>query len=104
MLSALCLALQEGYLALVKAVLRRELSVGNGDTAVLGQKSNGCSENGTYGSDEDSERAGPEGEEDSAMELEEATAPSSSSFSLGPAAKARKARRSKSNGESKSNS
>uniref|UniRef100_A0A8C0IZ04 DNA (cytosine-5)-methyltransferase n=1 Tax=Chelonoidis abingdonii TaxID=106734 RepID=A0A8C0IZ04_CHEAB len=70
---------EEGYLARVKALLSKELSVENGDAAALSQKSNGCSENGAYGSDEDSERAGPEGEEDSAMEMEEAVASSSSS-------------------------
>lgn len=81
-------------------MLSKELSVENGDASTLGQKSNGCSENGAYGSDEDSERAGHEGEEDSAMETEEAVASSSSSATM---SKTRKARRSKSNGENKSN-
>ncbi|CAM5118365.1 unnamed protein product [Natator depressus] len=89
---------EEGYLARVKALLSKELSVENGDASALGQKSNGCSENGAYGSDEDSERAGHEGEEDSAMETEEAVASSSSSATM---SKTRKARRSKSNGENK---
>ncbi|XP_050780752.1 DNA (cytosine-5)-methyltransferase 1 isoform X3 [Gopherus flavomarginatus] len=89
---------EEGYLARVKALLSKELSVENGDAAALSQKSNGCSENGAYGSDEDSERASPEGEEDSAMEMEEAVASSSSSATM---SKTRKARRSKSNGENK---
>ncbi|NXV71437.1 DNMT1 methyltransferase, partial [Atlantisia rogersi] len=91
---------EEGYLAKVKALLRRELSAENGDVVSLLQASNGCSRNGTYGSDEDSERAGPDGEDDSAMEMEEAAASSSSSV---PTLRARKARRSRSNGESKSN-
>ncbi|NXT85440.1 DNMT1 methyltransferase, partial [Zapornia atra] len=91
---------EEGYLAKVKALLRRELSAENGDVASLLQASNGCSRNGAYGSDEDSERAGPDGEDDSAMEMEEAAASSSSSSV--PALRARKARRSRSNGESKS--
>uniref|UniRef100_A0A8C0IY78 DNA (cytosine-5)-methyltransferase n=1 Tax=Chelonoidis abingdonii TaxID=106734 RepID=A0A8C0IY78_CHEAB len=90
---------EEGYLARVKALLSKELSVENGDAAALSQKSNGCSENGAYGSDEDSERAGPEGEEDSAMEMEEAVASSSSSSAA--MSKTRKARRSKSNSENK---
>lgn len=86
----------------MKALLHQELSAENGDLAPLLQASNGCSKNGAYGSDEDSERAGPDGEEDSAMEMEEAAA-SSSSSSLVPTPRARKARRSRSNGESKSN-
>lgn len=93
---------QERYLAKVKALLHQELSAENGDAALLVQASNGCSKNGAYGSDEDSERAGPDGEEDSAMEMEEAAASSSSSSSV-PMPRARKARRSRSNGESKSN-
>lgn len=92
--------LQERYLAKVKALLHQELSAENGDAAPLLRASNGCSKNGAYGSDEDSERAGPDGEEDSAMEMEEAAASSSSST---PMPRARKARRSRSNGESKSN-
>lgn len=90
-------------MAKVKALLHQELSVENGDAAALLQASNGCSRNGAYGSDEDSERAGPDGEDDSAMEMEEAAASSSSSSSLVPTPRARKARRSRSNGESKSN-
>ncbi|NXT02331.1 DNMT1 methyltransferase, partial [Jacana jacana] len=89
---------EERYLAKVKALLHQELSVENGDVAP-----NGCSRNGAYGSDEDSERAGADGEEDGAMEMEEAAASSSSSSSLVPVPRARKARRSRSNGESKSN-
>uniref|UniRef100_A0A8B9THY0 DNA (cytosine-5)-methyltransferase n=1 Tax=Anas platyrhynchos TaxID=8839 RepID=A0A8B9THY0_ANAPL len=91
---------EERYLAKVKALLHQELSAENGDAAPLLRASNGCSKNGAYGSDEDSERAGPDGEEDSAMEMEEAAASSSSST---PVPRARKARRSRSNGESKSN-
>ncbi|NWY08373.1 DNMT1 methyltransferase, partial [Nothoprocta ornata] len=95
---------EERYLAKVKALLRRELSAENGDAAPLLPASNGCSKNGAYGSDEDSERAGPDGEEDGAMEMEEAAASSSSSSSSSaPTPPARKARRSRSNGESKSN-
>uniref|UniRef100_A0A8C0IYS0 DNA (cytosine-5)-methyltransferase n=1 Tax=Chelonoidis abingdonii TaxID=106734 RepID=A0A8C0IYS0_CHEAB len=75
---------EEGYLARVKALLSKELSVENGDAAALSQKSNGCSENG-----------------DSAMEMEEAVASSSSSSAA--MSKTRKARRSKSNSENKSN-
>uniref|UniRef100_A0A8B9TKH1 DNA (cytosine-5)-methyltransferase n=1 Tax=Anas platyrhynchos TaxID=8839 RepID=A0A8B9TKH1_ANAPL len=63
---------EERYLAKVKALLHQELSAENGDAAPLLRASNGCSKNGAYGSDEDSERAGPDGEEDSAMEMEEA--------------------------------
>uniref|UniRef100_A0A663DQ14 DNA (cytosine-5)-methyltransferase n=1 Tax=Aquila chrysaetos chrysaetos TaxID=223781 RepID=A0A663DQ14_AQUCH len=81
---------EERYLAKVKALLHQELSAENGDVAPLLQASNGCSKNGAYGSDEDSERAGPDGEEDSAMEMEEAAA-SSSSSSLVPTPRARKA-------------
>ncbi|NXV87027.1 DNMT1 methyltransferase, partial [Calonectris borealis] len=93
---------EERYLAKVKALLHQELAEENGDATPLLQASNGCSKNGAYGSDEDSERAGPDGEEDSAMEMEEAAASSSSSSSV-PTPRARKARRSRSNGESKSN-
>uniref|UniRef100_A0A8B9THB8 DNA (cytosine-5)-methyltransferase n=1 Tax=Anas platyrhynchos TaxID=8839 RepID=A0A8B9THB8_ANAPL len=81
------LLLQERYLAKVKALLHQELSAENGDAAPLLRASNGCSKNGAYGSDEDSERAGPDGEEDSAMEMEEAAASSSSST---PVPRARK--------------
>ncbi|NXP03679.1 DNMT1 methyltransferase, partial [Thinocorus orbignyianus] len=95
---------EERYLAKVKALLHQELSVENGDAAAPAQAPNGCSKNGAYGSDEDSERAGADGEEDSAVEMEEAAASSSSSSSLVvPLPRARKARRSRSNGESKSN-
>ncbi|NXM65944.1 DNMT1 methyltransferase, partial [Serilophus lunatus] len=91
---------EERYLAKVKALLHQELSVGNGAAAAaLLRAPNGCPKNGAYGSDEDSERAGADGEEeDGAMEMEEGAA-SSSSSSL---PRARKARRSRSNGESKS--
>uniref|UniRef100_A0A8C4UJU1 DNA (cytosine-5)-methyltransferase 1 n=1 Tax=Falco tinnunculus TaxID=100819 RepID=A0A8C4UJU1_FALTI len=95
---------EERYLAKVKALLHQELAVENGAAAPLLQASNGCAKNGAYGSDEDSERAGPDGEEDSAMEMEEAVeeAATSSSSSLSvPTPRARKARRSRSNGESK---
>ncbi|NWS77269.1 DNMT1 methyltransferase, partial [Crotophaga sulcirostris] len=92
---------EERYLAKVKALLHQELSLGNGNAAPLLSASNGCSKNGAYGSDEDSERAGPDGE-DSAMEMEEAAA-SSSSSPLVPTPRARKARRSRSNRENKSN-
>ncbi|NWV14914.1 DNMT1 methyltransferase, partial [Ptilonorhynchus violaceus] len=88
---------EERYLAKVKALLHQELSAENGAAG-----SNGCSRNGSYGSDEDSERAGADGEDDGAMELEEAAASSSSSSSV-PPARARKARRSRSNGDAKSN-
>uniref|UniRef100_A0A8D2J229 DNA (cytosine-5)-methyltransferase n=1 Tax=Varanus komodoensis TaxID=61221 RepID=A0A8D2J229_VARKO len=49
---------EERYLAKVKALLHEELSLENGDNLELTQKTNGCTENGTYGSDEESERAG----------------------------------------------
>ncbi|NXE30871.1 DNMT1 methyltransferase, partial [Ardeotis kori] len=93
---------EERYLAKVKALLHQELSTENGDAASLLRAANGCSKNGAYGSDEDSERTGPDGEEDSAMEMEEATT-SSSSSSWVATPRPRKARRSRSNGESKSN-
>ncbi|NXH22963.1 DNMT1 methyltransferase, partial [Bucco capensis] len=92
---------EERYLAQVKALLQQELWLENGaGTPLLAPSANGCSRNGSYGSDDDSERAG---EEDSAMEMEE-TAPSSSSSSssLAPTPRTRKARRSRSNGESRS--
>ncbi|NXG55246.1 DNMT1 methyltransferase, partial [Hemiprocne comata] len=92
---------EERYLAKVKALLHQELWVENGDAGSPLRAANGCSKNGSYGSDEDSERAGADGEEDSAMEMEEAAASSSSSSSA-PTPRARKARRSRSNGESKS--
>ncbi|NWI53062.1 DNMT1 methyltransferase, partial [Calyptomena viridis] len=92
---------EERYLAQVKALLHHELSMANGAAAPL-RAPNGCPKNGAYGSDEDSERAGPDGEEDGAMEVEEGAA-SSSSSSSSSLPRARKARRSRSNGESKSN-
>ncbi|NWR67947.1 DNMT1 methyltransferase, partial [Bucorvus abyssinicus] len=91
---------EERYLAKVKALLHQELSAENGAAAAPPlPAANGCSRNGAYGSDEDWERAGADGEDDSAMETEEAAASSSSV----PTPRARKARRSRSNGESKSN-
>ncbi|NWV02094.1 DNMT1 methyltransferase, partial [Upupa epops] len=89
---------QERYLAKVKALLRQELWAENG--AAGPPAANGCSRNGSCGSDEDWERAGPDGEDDSTAEPDEAVA-SSSSSSLTP--RARKARRSRSNGDGKSN-
>ncbi|XP_064557116.1 DNA (cytosine-5)-methyltransferase 1-like, partial [Zonotrichia leucophrys gambelii] len=77
---------EERYLAKVKALLRQELSAppnGSGDPNPNG--------NGALGSDED---------EDGAMEVEEGAAPSPSCS--GPAARARKPRRSRSNGDAKS--
>uniref|UniRef100_A0A672UVW2 DNA (cytosine-5)-methyltransferase n=1 Tax=Strigops habroptila TaxID=2489341 RepID=A0A672UVW2_STRHB len=68
---------EERYLAKVKALLHQELSAENGAAAPLGPAANGCSRNGAYG-----------------------TAASSSSSST---PRVRKARRSRSNGESKSN-
>ncbi|NXD44002.1 DNMT1 methyltransferase, partial [Copsychus sechellarum] len=90
---------EERYLAKVKALLRQELRAQNGAGA------NGCAGNGAYGSDEDSERAGDDdgagdGAGDGAMELEEGAAPSSSPSCSGPR---RKSRRSRSNGDAKSN-
>uniref|UniRef100_F7GG75 DNA (cytosine-5)-methyltransferase n=1 Tax=Monodelphis domestica TaxID=13616 RepID=F7GG75_MONDO len=85
---------EEGYLAKVKFLLNKELSLENGDHT-LNQKVNGCLENGTYTSDEDFEKSI---EEDSAVEMEEATG-SSTSLS-----KSRKPRRSKSDGETKKSS
>ncbi|NWI83061.1 DNMT1 methyltransferase, partial [Dryoscopus gambensis] len=87
---------EERYLAKVKALLHQELSAENGAGGP-----NGSPGNGAYGSDEDSERAGADGDEDGAMELEEAAAVSSSSSSCcsGAAARARKPRRSRSNGD-----
>ncbi|NXB12981.1 DNMT1 methyltransferase, partial [Cnemophilus loriae] len=86
---------QERYLAKVKALLHQELSAENGAGGP-----NGCPGNGAYGSDDDSERAG---DDDGAMELEEAAAVSSSPSCSVPAARARKSRRSRSNGDAKSN-
>ncbi|NXY61825.1 DNMT1 methyltransferase, partial [Callaeas wilsoni] len=87
---------EERYLAKVKALLHQELSAENGAGGP-----NGSPGNGAYGSDEDSERAGADGDDDGAMEPEEAAAASSSCS--GPAARARKSRRSRSNGDAKSN-
>ncbi|NWY22363.1 DNMT1 methyltransferase, partial [Aphelocoma coerulescens] len=87
---------EERYLAKVKALLHQELSAENGAGGP-----NGSPGNGAYGSDEDSERAGADGDEDGAMELEEAASPSPSCSV--PAARARKSRRSRSNGDAKSN-
>ncbi|XP_062367772.1 DNA (cytosine-5)-methyltransferase 1 isoform X1 [Cinclus cinclus] len=94
---------EERYLAKVKALLRQELSAQNG---AGGPGTNGCAGNGAYGSDEDSERAGDDdgaadGAGDGAMELEEGVAPASSPSCSGPAARARKSRRSRSNGDAK---
>ncbi|NXJ25967.1 DNMT1 methyltransferase, partial [Dicrurus megarhynchus] len=87
---------EERYLAKVKALLHQELSAENGAGGP-----NGSPGNGAYGSDEDSERAGAD--EDGAMELEEAAAASSSLSCAVPAARARKSRRGRSNGDAKSN-
>ncbi|NWY95716.1 DNMT1 methyltransferase, partial [Loxia curvirostra] len=82
---------EERYLAKVKALLRQELSAPNGSGD---PNPNGCPGNGASGSDED---------EDGAMELEEGVVAVSSSPSCsGPAARARKSRRSRSNGDAKS--
>ncbi|NWU88034.1 DNMT1 methyltransferase, partial [Onychorhynchus coronatus] len=80
---------EERYLAQVKALLRQELSVANGAAVA-----NGCPRNGAYGSED----------EDGAVDMEEGVASSSSCSPslLGPTPRARKARRSRSNGESKS--
>ncbi|NXC04377.1 DNMT1 methyltransferase, partial [Orthonyx spaldingii] len=88
---------EERYLAKVKALLHQELSAENGAGGRAGSPGSGAS-----GSDEDSERAGADGDDDGAMELEEAAAASSPSCS-GPAVRARKSRRSRSNGDAKSN-
>ncbi|XP_061469718.1 DNA (cytosine-5)-methyltransferase 1 isoform X2 [Rhineura floridana] len=92
---------EERYLAKVKAVLRKGLSLENGDNLELGQKPNGCTENGAYGSHEEPEGTGHQGEEDSAMEVEEAAAAScSSTLSASPSGpKARRGRKSKSSSE-----
>uniref|UniRef100_A0A8C3QUR0 DNA (cytosine-5)-methyltransferase 1 n=1 Tax=Cyanoderma ruficeps TaxID=181631 RepID=A0A8C3QUR0_9PASS len=84
---------EERYLAKVKALLRQEL-----------QAPNGAAGNGAYGSDEDSERAGDgDGDEDGAMELEEvAPAASPSPSCSGSAGRPRKSRRSRSNGDARS--
>lgn len=69
----------------------------------FGQKLNGCSENGGYGSDEDSERAENKGKEESNMEVEEAASSSSSTPLSSPfIPKARRGRKSKSNSENRS--
>uniref|UniRef100_A0A8C3UIA6 DNA (cytosine-5)-methyltransferase n=1 Tax=Catharus ustulatus TaxID=91951 RepID=A0A8C3UIA6_CATUS len=80
---------EERYLAKVKALLRQELSAQNG--------TNGCSGNGAYGSDEDSEL----GAMDGTAELEEGAAASPSPSCPGPAARARKSRRGRSNGDAR---
>ncbi|XP_015276519.1 PREDICTED: DNA (cytosine-5)-methyltransferase 1-like, partial [Gekko japonicus] len=95
---------EERYLAQVKALLPKELSLENGDAPELGQKPNGYAENGTCGSDDESERPCRKGVEDAAMETEEATASSSSSsatLASPTVSKARRGRRSKSNGENR---
>ncbi|NWV76363.1 DNMT1 methyltransferase, partial [Dasyornis broadbenti] len=93
----------ERYLAKVKALLQQELhGAANGCSGnSTGSNSGNNNGSGAYGSDEDSERAGAEGDEDGAMELEEVAASSSSSSGSGPAARARKPRRSCSNGDAK---
>ncbi|KAK2510814.1 Dnmt1 [Columba guinea] len=75
--------------------LSEELLAANGAAPA----SNGCSKNGAYGSDDDSERAGGDGDEDGGGEGEDAAGSSSSSSA--PTAPARKARRSRSNGDGK---
>uniref|UniRef100_A0A8D2J8K6 DNA (cytosine-5)-methyltransferase n=1 Tax=Varanus komodoensis TaxID=61221 RepID=A0A8D2J8K6_VARKO len=97
----LCFLLQERYLAKVKALLHEELSLENGDNLELTQKTNGCTENGTYGSDEESERAGGREEEDSSMEIEESTSVSSTLLASPSVPKARRGRKSKSNSENR---
>ncbi|XP_062975632.1 DNA (cytosine-5)-methyltransferase 1 isoform X2 [Elgaria multicarinata webbii] len=92
---------EERYLAKVKALLHKELSLENGDKLELGQKPNGCTENGAYGSDEEPERTGNKEEEDSAMETEEAAASSSTPLASPSLPKARRGRRSKSNSENR---
>uniref|UniRef100_A0A6J0V8B4 DNA (cytosine-5)-methyltransferase n=1 Tax=Pogona vitticeps TaxID=103695 RepID=A0A6J0V8B4_9SAUR len=93
---------EERYLAKVKALLHKELALENGDNLELGQKANGCAENGAYGSEEEPESAGGKGEEDSAMEVEEAASSSCSTPLASPSAhKARRGRRSKSNSENR---
>ncbi|XP_034290201.1 DNA (cytosine-5)-methyltransferase 1 [Pantherophis guttatus] len=93
---------EELYLTKVKALLHRELSLENGDNLAFGQKLNGCSENGGYGSDEDSERAENKGKEESNMEVEEAASSSSSTPLSSPfVPKARRGRKSKSNSENR---
>ncbi|XP_077185875.1 DNA (cytosine-5)-methyltransferase 1 isoform X2 [Paroedura picta] len=95
---------EERYLAQVKALLPEELSLENGDTPELGQKPNGYTENGTCGSDDESEGPHRKGAEEAAMETEEAAASSSSSsatLASPPVSKARRGRRSKSNSESR---
>uniref|UniRef100_A0A8C4UIS5 DNA (cytosine-5)-methyltransferase n=1 Tax=Falco tinnunculus TaxID=100819 RepID=A0A8C4UIS5_FALTI len=76
---------EERYLAKVKALLHQELAVENGAAAPLLQASNGCAKNGAYGSDEDSERAGPDGEEDSGSGSPSLTRPFVLSLTESPA-------------------
>ncbi|XP_048343420.1 DNA (cytosine-5)-methyltransferase 1 [Sphaerodactylus townsendi] len=94
---------EDRYLAQVKALLPKELSLGNGDAPEPGQKTNGYTENGTCGSDEESERPSHKGVEDAAMETEDAAASSSFSTPLSSptVSKARRGRRSKSNSENR---
>ncbi|NWT09678.1 DNMT1 methyltransferase, partial [Vireo altiloquus] len=54
---------EERYLAKVKALLRQELSAQNGSGGLTGSPASG--------SDEDSERAGPDGDEDGAGDMDE---------------------------------
>ncbi|XP_054859328.1 DNA (cytosine-5)-methyltransferase 1 isoform X2 [Eublepharis macularius] len=93
---------EERYLAKVKALLHEEFSLENGGGLELHQKPNGYTENGTCVSDEEPERTGPRGGEDSSMETDEAAA-SSSSVTLGSpsASKVRRGRKSKSNSENR---
>ncbi|NXN79242.1 DNMT1 methyltransferase, partial [Bombycilla garrulus] len=87
---------EERYLAKVKALLRQELCAPNGSG---GPGANGCPGHGAYGSDEDSERAG---DDDGAVDMDEGTT-ASIPTGPGPAARARKPRRSRSNGDARSN-
>ncbi|XP_060107963.1 DNA (cytosine-5)-methyltransferase 1 [Heteronotia binoei] len=98
---------EERYLAQVKALLPKELSLENGDAPELSQKPNGYTENGTYGSDDESERACRKGAEDATMETDEAAGSSSSSsatLASPTVSKARRGRRSKSNSENRRSS
>ncbi|KAM6475712.1 DNA (cytosine-5)-methyltransferase 1 [Liasis olivaceus] len=93
---------EELYLAKVKALLHKELSLENGDNLAFGQKLNGCSENGSYGSDEESERAENKGKDENSMEVEEAASSSSSTPLSSPfVPKARRGRKNKSNSENR---
>ncbi|NXD03454.1 DNMT1 methyltransferase, partial [Certhia familiaris] len=88
---------EERYLAKVKALLQQELSAQNGAGA---PNPNGCPGSGASGSDEDSERAG---DDDGAVEMDEGglVTPPDPACSV-PTARARKPRRSRSNGEARS--